>query len=219
MAKLSISKISDFIKRRIVESKPVTFAIRKAIEVRLRPLFNQIREEMLEEFTNHPVTQEIDMGPKLGWNSPFLGGSGDLFSFIGFNRDDNPTEPIKKMIKGLRFYTVFSKGLEHKFEVRFFPTMDDISQATPMPWAEGRSWAKGIESGISGLGSYLNIETKYDPPNLRSTAGVQAKNKDGKLIKVRSGQFRPTKYMSDILSKYRAKFLSISNLSVKNISA
>lgn len=215
MAKLSISKISDFIKRRIVESKPVTFAIRKAIEIRLRPLFNQIREEMLEEFTNHPVTQEIDMGPKLGWNSPFLGGSGDLFSFIGFNRDDNPTEPIKKMIKGLRFYTVFSKGLEHKFEIRFFPTMDDISQATPMPWAEGRSWVKGIESGISGLGSYLNIEH----PVSRSSAGIQAKNKDGKLIKVRSGQFRPTKYMSEILNKYRTKFLSISNLSVKTINS
>lgn len=219
MAKLSISKISDFIKRRIVESKPVTFAIRKAIEIRLRPLFNQIREEMLEEFTNHPVTQEIDMGPKLGWNSPFLGGSGDLFSFIGFNRDDNPTEPIKKMIKGLRFYTVFSKGLDHKFEVRFFPTMNDIEQITPMPWAQGRSWAKGIETGISGLGYYLNIETKYDPPNLRSTAGIQAKNKDGKLIKVRSGQFRPTKYMSEILNKYRTKFLSISNLSVKTINS
>lgn len=215
MAKLSISKISDFIKRRIVESKPVTFAIRKAIEIRLRPLFNQIREEMLEEFTNHPVTQEIDMGPKLGWNSPFLGGVGDLFSFIGFNRDDNPTEPIKKMIKGLRFYTVFSKGLEHKFEIRFFPAMGDIEQATPMPWAEGRSWAKGIESGISGLGSYLNIEH----PVSRSSAGIQAKNKDGKLIKVRSGQFRPTKYMSEILNKYRTKFLSISNLSVKTINS
>lgn len=211
MAKLSISQISDFIKRRIVESKPVTFAIRKAIEIRLRPLFNQIREEMLEEFSNHPITQEIDAGPKLGWNSPFLGGQGDLFSFIGFDRDDNPTEPIKKMLKGLRFYTVFSKGLDHKFEVRFFPTMDDIEQITPMPWAQGRSWAKGIETGISGLGYYLNIETKYDPPNLRSTAGIQAKKK------IRGGQFRPTKYMSEILNKYRAKFLSISNLSVKNI--
>lgn len=211
MAKLSISKISDFIKRRIVESKPITFAIRKAIEIRLRPLFNQIRQEMIDEFTNHPVTQEIDMGPKLGWNSPFLGGKGDLFSFIGFDRDDNPTEPIKKMLKGLRFFTVFSKGLDHKFEVRFFPTIDDIAAATPMPWAPNRSWAKGIESGISGLGNYLNIETKYDPPRLRSTAGLQAKNK------VRSGQFRPTKYMSEILNKYRAKFLAISNLSVKNI--
>jgi len=215
MAKLSISKISDFIKRRIVESKPVTFAIRKAIEIRLRPLFNQIRQEMLDEFTNHPVTQEIDMGPKLGWNSPFLGGYGDLYSFIGFNKDDNPTEPIKTLIKGLRFFTVFSKGLDHKFEVRFFPAMKDVEQVTPMPWANGRSWAKGIESGISGLGSYLNMEH----PVSRSSAGIQAKSKDGTLLRVRGGQFRPTKYISDILNRYRAKFLAISNLSVKNINS
>jgi hypothetical protein len=28
-----------------------------------------------------------------------------------------------------------------------------------MPWAAGRSWAKGIETGISGLGFYLRKET------------------------------------------------------------
>lgn len=214
MAKLSLSKISDFIKRRIVESKPVTFAIRKAIEIRLRPLFNQIRQEMIDEFLNHPVTEEIAMGPKLGYSSPFLGGYGDLFSFIGFERDDDPIAPVVKVLRGLRFYTVFSKGLDHKFEVRFFPTMDDISEITPMPWAENRSWAKGIESGISGLGSYLNI----DHPISRSSAGIQAKNKDGGPKRIRDGQFRPTKYMSDILSRYRAKFLAISNLQVKNKS-
>lgn len=217
MAKLSISKISDFIRRRIVESKPVTFAVRKALELKLRPLFNQIRQDMLDEFLNHPITQEIDMGPKLNWSSPFLGGYGDLFSFIGFERDAKPTEPIVKLIKGLRFFTVFSQGLDHKFEIRFFPTLEDVSKVTPMPWAEGRSWAVGIESGISGLGSYLNIETDYSPPDLRSTAGLQAKDKAGNLVTIRSARFRPTKYMSEILNKYRAKFSAISNLSVKNI--
>ena len=91
--------------------------------------------------------------------------------------------------------------------------MEDIIKVTPMPWAKNRSWAKGIESGISGLGQYLNIETKYDPPHYRSTAGIQTKSK------VRGGQFRPTKYISDILNRYRAKFLAISNLSVKNINS
>lgn len=211
MAKLSISKISDFIRRRIIESKPVTFAARKAIELRLRPLFNQIRQDMIDEFLNHPVTEEIALGPKLGWNSPFLGGYGDLFSFIGFDKNDDPIEPIIKKLRGLRFFTVFSKGFDHKFEVRFFPTIDDIAAVTPMPWASGRSWAKGIESGISGLGSYLNIEHQ----NSRSSAGIQAKTKRGNLVKIRGGEFRPTPYLSEILNKYRAKFLAISSLSVK----
>ena len=211
MAKLSISKISDFIRRRIIESKPVTFAARKAIELRLRPLFNQIRQDMIDEFLNHPVTEEIALGPKLGWSSPFLGGYGDLFSFIGFDKNDDPIAPIVKKLRGLRFFTVFSKGFDHKFEVRFFPTIDDIAAVTPMPWASGRSWAKGIESGISGLGSYLNIEHQ----NSRSSAGIQAKTKRGNLVKIRGGEFRPTPYLSEILNKYRAKFLAISSLSVK----
>lgn len=211
MAKLSISKISDFIRRRIIESKPVTFAARKAIELRLRPLFNQIRQDMIDEFLNHPVTEEIALGPKLGWSSPFLGGYGDLFSFIGFDKNDDPIAPIVKKLRGLRFFTVFSKGFDHKFEVRFFPTIDDIAAVTPMPWASGRSWAKGIESGISGLGSYLNIEHQ----NSKSSAGIQAKTKRGNLVKIRGGEFRPTPYLSEILNKYRAKFLAISSLSVK----
>jgi hypothetical protein len=211
VAKLSISKISDFIRRRIVESKPVTFAARKAIELRLRPLFNQIRQDMIDEFLNHPVTEEIALGPTLGGSSPFLGGYGDLFSFIGFNENDDPIEPIVKTLKGLRFYTVFSKGFDHKFEVRFFPTMNDIAAVTPMPWASGRSWAKGIEGGISGLGQYLNIEHE----NSRSSAGIQVKTKSGNPVKIRGGEFRPTPYLSEILNKYRAKFLAISSLSIR----
>ena len=157
------------------------------------------------------MTEEIALGPTLGGSSPFLGGYGDLFSFIGFDKNDDPIEPIVKTLKGLRFYTVFSKGFDHKFEVRFFPTMNDIAAVTPMPWASGRSWAKGIEGGISGLGQYLNIEHE----NSRSSAGIQVKTKSGNPVKIRGGEFRPTPYLSEILNKYRAKFLAISSLSIR----
>ncbi len=186
------------------------FAVRKAIEIRLRPLFNQLREDMIDEFLTHPVTEEIALGPKLNWGSPLLGGYGDLFSFIGFDKGNDPIKPIVELFKGLRLFSVTSKGLEHKFEVRFFPTMDDVKSVTPMPWAEGRSWADGIEHGISGLGRYLNIETEYSPPDLRSTAGIQAKKT------IRSGKFQNTPYISKILKKYRAKFLELSSLKVIN---
>lgn len=213
MAKrLSIKSISEFIRRRVTESTVVQFAVRKAIEIRLRPLFNQLREDMIEEFLNHPVTEEIALGPKLNWGSPLLGGYGDLFSFIGFDKSDDPIKPIVELFRGLRLFSVTSKGLDHKFEVRFFPTMDDVESVTPMPWAEGRSWASGIEHGISGLGSYLNKEH----PVSRSTAGIQAKKKDGSPAKLRSGKFQNTPYISQILNKYRAKFLELSSVKVFN---
>jgi hypothetical protein len=72
------------------------------------------------------------------------------------------------------------------------PTPKDIFQITPMPWATGRSWAKGIESGISGLGYYANVYGKG-----RSGGGVQSGNK------IRSGRFKSTPYISSLINKYQ----------------
>ncbi len=203
--RLSIKRISDFITRKVKESKVVQFALRKVVELRIRPLFNQIRQEMLDEFDNHPITQEIDMGPKLGYQSKFLRGYGDLFSFIGFDRNDNPTEPVRKLIKGMRLFSVTSKGLDWIYEVRNFPTSADIFAVTPMPWKDGESWARGIEKGISGLGRYLNIEYRDG----RSGAGIQVKTQ-----KSFREPFIATKYISEIVNKYRNQFLAISNTKV-----
>ena len=204
--RLSIKRISEFINRKVRESKVVQFALRKAVEIRIRPLFNQIRQEMLDEFNNHPVTQEIDMGPKIRYQSKFLRGYGDLFSFIGFDKNDNPTEPVRRLIRGMRLFSVTSKGLDWIYEIRNFPTAQDIFNETPIPWKDGMSWAKGIEEGISGLGQYLNTETEYDPPRFRSTMGVQI---DGKTTL--RPPFKTTKYISDIVDRSRNKFIAISN--------
>lgn len=212
MAKLSLSRISDYIRRKVENSKIVQFATRKLIEARIRPLFNQLRDEMIEELENHPITEEINLGPKLGWSSKFLGGYGDLFSFIGFNRDDDPIEPIRKLFRGLRLYSVTSKGLNHIYEIRNFPTREDVKKITPLPWKNGKSWALGMEEGISGLGRYLNTETIYDPPHFRSTAGLQLKN--GPILRA---AFQPTPYITPILKKFRERFLAISNTKVIGI--
>jgi len=202
--KLSLKRISDYIKRKVEESKIVQFALRKVLEIRIRPLFNQIRQEMLEELNEHPITQEIEMGPKFGYQSRFLRGYGDLYSFIGFDRNDDPIKPIRELFRGLRLFSVTSKGFEHVYEIRNFPTAKDVFDVTPMPWRSGQSsWARGIESGISGLGRYLNIEYQAG----RSGAGIQVKTKN-----TLREPFIPTQYISAIINKYRAKFLAISNV-------
>ena len=66
-----------------------------------------------------------------------------------------------------------------------------------MPWATGRSWARGIERGISGLGRYL-VSSK----NI-------AKSRSGKAIevkgRVRGGRFSNTSYLSTLLNDYYKK--------------
>ena len=81
-----------------------------------------------------------------------------------------------------------------------FPTAKDIFRVTPLPWATGRSWAQGIETGISGLGYYIKQKE-----NSRSGLGVQSQKQ------IRSGvRFRNTKYISDLIQKYNKKILDLS---------
>jgi hypothetical protein len=81
------------------------------------------------------------------------------------------------------------------------PTTKEIFDMTPMPWATGRSWARGIESGISGLGYYLK-----KVKNSRSGLGVQSSTS-----KVRSGAvFRNTKYISDLIRRFESRLKDLN---------
>ena len=82
----------------------------------------------------------------------------------------------------------------------FLPSKQEIFAETPMPWATGRSWAEGIEKGISGFGQYLNTESISS----RSGEGVQANTQ------IRKGKFKNTQYISALLNKYVKKFQEIN---------
>jgi hypothetical protein len=83
----------------------------------------------------------------------------------------------------------------------FYPSKEELFAATPLPWASGRSWLKGIESGISGLGRYLKTENL---DSSRSGGGIQSKSK------FQSGRFTNTKYISEILNNFIEKINKLS---------
>ena len=87
-----------------------------------------------------------------------------------------------------QFGAAFQK-LKNKMMVEFL---------TPMPWAPGRSWARGIERGISGLGYYLKIKTD----NSRSGLGIQSSRK----VRKSSSKFKNMQYISALLKKYKKEF-------------
>lgn len=162
---------------------------------RVRRSVESAHQKMIQEFENHPITKEISSGPE-GYNqSGTLGGYGNLFSYIGFEEGMDPIQPIRRLLsKTLNIKSIPSnhKSMMMKFLVEL-PSKEEIFQASPMPWASGRSWAEGIERGISGFGQYLNTQSFSS----RSGEGVQTKNK------VRSGGFNNTKYLSAILNNLR----------------
>jgi hypothetical protein len=183
-----------------------------AVPINLLSILDQchkVRDDFIEDFLHHVITQEILAGPTSLNSSGTLGGYGNLFSFIGFEKGQEPINDILNLLTPIQFDYFFSNKTEVSIYAKNFPSLDDIWNATPMPWSDGsgRSWAKGIESGISGLNHYLFLKTTSEKS--RSTMAVQAD-------RVRSNtRYTPQKYITDLLKGYKKRFQSLSKTDIK----
>ena len=172
--------------------------LRENVEPRLLNEFKQMKTSMLSDFDEHPVTKELQQ--KTSADPSAFTSYGSLFGFIGFDESDEPAEVVREMLEKseLKFIKT-KKGGVLDFKV-FYPSKEELFSATPLPWASGRSWLRGIESGISGFGRYLNVENEAS----RSGKGIQAKNQ------LRSTRFKATKYISKILNDFIQKIEKLS---------
>ena len=172
-------------------------ALRRDLEKEAKRKFKRIKAEMIKEFLSHPITQEIMEGPNAPNISGTLGGVSNLFAFIGFDAGNQPVAPILERLEAVDIIynkEYKEKGIGVSFNV-FLPTAEDIFAITPLPWATGRSWAEGIERGISGLGYLLKKSGG------RSGAAVQSR-----VNKVRGGGFQNTPYISSFIKRYKKRF-------------
>ena len=171
--------------------------LRENVDPRLLNEFSQMKTSLLSNFDDHPVTRELEL--KTGADPSAFTSYGSLFGFIGFNESDEPTRIVREMLEKSELKFIKSKSGRLDFRV-FHPSKEELFAATPLPWATGRSWLRGIESGMSGFGRYLNIENEAS----RAGKGIQAKNK------LRSTRFKPTKYISKILNDFIQKIEKLS---------
>lgn len=193
MAKLNFNSIN----RKLTGAAKSWKEMEKAARIRI----NAAKEEMLESFDNHPVTEELKDGP----NAQNLSGTlqyGNLFSFIGFFDGDDPTEAVREVLKRINYTKLksYNQGNDissYHFQVNV-PARAELESITPYPdkWHEG-SWLYGIERNIAGFPYYLFDDDGF--VNSRSGSGIQIKNR------VRSGGFHPTKYITEILNVLRSQ--------------
>jgi len=176
-------------------NKQVAQLLKREFEKEVNEKFKKIKDELILEFLNHPVTQEIKAGPSSTNISGTLGGVSNLFAFIGFEESDDPIAPILDLLNNIQIIYSGQINMGSKFNITI-PEATNIFSVTPMPWASGRSWAEGIEKGISGLGYLLRNRSK----NSRSGEAVQSS------VKIRSGGFKNTQYISALINKYKKRF-------------
>jgi hypothetical protein len=185
--------------QKIIDSQSPKF-LRKEFNDIVQDKFNKIKNQLIQEFLNHPITQEIQAGPNATNISGTLNGKGNLFSFIGFYEGDNPIQDILNILESIEIKFIKDIKSGNQFSINF-PDSKDIFAATPMPWATGRSWAKGIESGISGLGFYMFKKS----PQSRSGEAIQTS------VTLNRVKFKNTKYISALLVKYRKQLLNLND--------
>lgn len=155
------------------------------------------KSELISEFENHPVTQEIQNGASANNSSGTLGGYGNLFSFIGF---DSSSSPISAWVSFLNRKIALSKskpsgqrttknGFELSFSVNSINENEMVSNAG-MPWEGGRSWITAIERGISGFSYFITKKLG------RSGGGVQSDKQ------LRSSSYKRQSYWSPMWKKF-----------------
>lgn len=166
--------------------------------------FIKAKEKLIQNFEQHPVTREIEAGVNASNISNTLGGRGNLFSFIGFESSDSPTQPIYYQLRDIVLTSVMIKRDGTSQSYVLYPSAEDIFKVTPLPWADGRSWAEGIEKGISNLGQFLNKPTEES----RSGGGIQSKNP------VSSASFSTTPYISSLISDFEKDIIRINTLTL-----
>ena len=180
----------DDFKKEIFASAEFEAAAKKEAE---QVLFQQ-KEILIQEFNQHVVTQEIEAGPTSSNKSNTLGGKGNLFSFIGFEDQSNPTEPVRELLREIKLGNL-NKNLQNgnmQFKVDV-PSREAFEAVSKMPWEAGRSWLFEVERAISGLSSYLYAQFK----NSRSGTGLQSTHE------ISTGRtFTPIKYITTMLENF-----------------
>ena len=161
---------------------------------------SKIKQELLEDYNDHPVTKELEAGADSENISQTLNGIGNLTTYIGFQEGSNPTQPVREKLTTI---TLNSKGrvsnndsnLSFEFDV-IAPSIEEIESVGSLPFEQGNSWIKGIENGISGFGAYIYGRMFK---NSRSGKGLQGRRS------FRQGDFRPVKYITEIMNEFYTK--------------
>lgn len=187
-----------------IVAKETPRLLKKEFFDRVVPRFKDVKQQMIKDFLEHPITQEILGGPSASNISGTLDGVTNLFAFIGFDKDD-PLDPIQNILEVLERMTIRDVGptrggRTYKIDM---PAPEDIWKVTPVPWVTGtRSWAQGMETGLSGIGFFAFAEVELN--DSRSGVGFQRKKR------VRKGvRFKNKKYISALLKEYEKRFRAL----------
>lgn len=188
-----------------IKTGPAAKEIERQVTPILKKEFDKKKDKILQYYNDHPVTRELEAGPTADGSIVTTDHGGNLFSFLGFHEGEDPAgalrEELDKEIQPTDLLIAqANKNNTLLVSLRIqTPTIKEISQKASeqvqLEWTD-RDWVKTIEKGSSGFGQYLfKLVNKFK--NSRSGTAIQTKST------LRSGSFKGTRYISDVLSYAR----------------
>tara|TARA_R110002020_G_scaffold57011_1_gene157158 strand:- start:4979 stop:5617 length:639 start_codon:yes stop_codon:yes gene_type:complete len=188
--------------RELTVDSPNNIGMAVALRRLIEPKIEERRKELSRQFEAHPITVELNAGPRASNTSGTLGGYGNLFSFIGFPAGDRPTEVIARIFKEKIKFKIRRRDKRGKYMVTFhIPSIDEIYSLTPIPWLVGKSWVQGVETGITNLGQYVYSASGFGSSS--SGTGIQAKNKASGV------SFSNTPYVTKLIGNFKKRLLNL----------
>lgn len=179
----------------------------KIIQTYADKKFAIAKQDFLNEFDNHPVTQSIKAGTANPTAEAPAAGLpyGNLFSFFGFPAGQDPISKIRPILDNGTVLTksstqVVGNNNQTKIRINYSVKTERglLYEKSRLFWDSGLSWLYSIETGISGLSHYIVRKLRG-----RSEGGVQANLTRGGSDTAKSP------YINELLKGLVAKFRSL----------
>lgn len=197
MAQVNRTRLQQEINRQL-QKMPKNVFIDK-----LNDKFENAKTSALQEFDDHPVTQEMAAGPLADSQFVQTKTGGNLFSLLGFYAHEHPEKDLRRSLdrgirKGIIRKSVRADGTIIYEMVVTTPSMDSLGKGAPILEWVNTSWIEAVENGIPGFTNYV-FKLLHKFKNSRSGTAVQSKRP------LRQGRCPRIPYMSKILENLRRK--------------
>lgn len=204
MEGVNIRLLREEIERQVIKNADAIF--NKEIKPIVTKKFKALKQELLDSFDEHDVTQEIEGGPSADSKFVKTIAGGNLFSLLGFNGGENPTAELRKVIKekvNLKIESVTRKntknGILWEIPVEM-PTLGEIEKEAasrnPLDWTS-RGWTYLIEHGIPWFAHYLFRERGFKTSKSGTAIEVKGTISQGRT------SIHGTPYISEIMRKFQ----------------
>ena len=187
----------------VVEDPHAEFDLKKIVDDFVNSIFKRNKEVLLKEFLNHSITVELKNGPNSENISNTLGGEGNLFSFLGFFYNTNPTLSLENLFNNLSIRKTTRRGNVIYYSINL-PTNSEIANSTKMDWGSGTSWAYAVENGNFNGDAALSHYIYKTWIKGRSKTGIQVKQNYSER------NFSPKPYISEILENFQKRMNNIN---------